>query len=74
MNPQDTTTKPVISEPMLADLSARDQESRQPKGSSAALDDPRLTALINSWETLPEAIKSGIGAMVEAARKRPEAH
>src|SRR5207244_2718232 len=30
--------------------------------------DPRLTTILDSWPTLPEALRAGILAMIEAAR------
>ncbi len=34
-----------------------------------AASDPRLTAMIEAWADLPEAVRAGIAAMVAAARK-----
>jgi hypothetical protein len=31
--------------------------------------DPDLTAVIDAWHTLPEALRAGIVAMVKAAKK-----
>jgi hypothetical protein len=33
--------------------------------------DPDLARLIDAWPTLPEAIRAGIIAMIQAARKGP---
>jgi hypothetical protein len=35
----------------------------------AAIADPQLAAVVKVWPALPEAIKSGIVAMVQAASK-----
>ena len=33
--------------------------------------DPALAAVVNAWPTMPEAVKTGILAMVLAAAKKP---
>ena len=38
-------------------------------GALSAQKDARLTALIDGWEALPEALKAGIFAMVNTAGK-----
>ncbi len=36
-------------------------------GGNGAPADPRLAAIVAAWDRLPEAVRAGIAAMVEAA-------
>jgi hypothetical protein len=38
-------------------------------GQRAAYDDPDLAAVIAAWDRLPEAVRAGIVAMVQAVAK-----
>ena len=61
-NPQSIPIKQVtaIPETALANTLARESQI-----------DPDLARLIDAWPTLPEAIRAGIIAMIQAARKGP---
>ena len=63
--PTPQVTKPLINQPETH--SDKDRMARN--GALLAQKDARLAELADRWESLPEALKAGIFAMVKAAVK-----
>jgi hypothetical protein len=48
-------------------VATHDDQLMAARGQRAASNDPDLTAVIDAWDRLPEAVRAGIVAMVKAA-------